>query len=86
MRYNKSLRNGGVDVIKFGANQGYSNIKRVIRFIEDELLATKGIATGALTVDAAEVSVRASRRRGKLISILSRGSDSKPFERERKRI
>lgn len=59
MRDNMSYRNGGRDPLSYGHFQAYSNIKRSIRHGPDDLLATKGIATGALTLPESEA--KASR-------------------------
>ncbi|KAJ0337236.1 hypothetical protein COL26b_008487 [Colletotrichum chrysophilum] len=50
MKGNMSDLNEGADVLSFGYFQGYSNIKRSVRHSPHDLLATKGYATGALTV------------------------------------
>ncbi|KID81726.1 hypothetical protein MGU_10931 [Metarhizium guizhouense ARSEF 977] len=57
MRDNMSFRNDGHDdVLSFPYWQGYSNIKKSIRNRPEDLLATKGIATAALTLSPAEAS------------------------------
>lgn len=94
MRDNMSYRNGGADPLRYGHFQGYSNIKRSIRHSPDDLLATKGIATAALTLpeDEAQVSNRVRSKRQRLIrqmqgQLTPDDPDStKPFARERQRI
>ncbi|KAJ6436869.1 MHYT domain signaling protein [Purpureocillium lavendulum] len=95
MRDNMSLQNDGVDVLSFGFFQGYSNIKRSIRSRADDLLATRGIATAALTLPPSEASrspayIRArqerlfQRLRGELTP--DQPQSSTPFARERQRV
>ena len=95
LRNNASVQNDGKDVLSFGFFQGYSNIKRSIRNRPEDLLATKGTATAALTLPPVEASrcpvqVRAKqeqllkRLRGELTPDLPESST--PFARERHRI
>lgn len=94
MRDNMSYRNSGADPLRYGHFQGYSNIKRSIRHSPDDLLATKGIATAALTLpeDEAQASNRVRSKRQRLIrqmqgQLTPDDPDStKPFARERQRI
>jgi hypothetical protein len=94
MRGNMSARNEGAEVLSFGYFQGYTNIKRSVRHSPNDLLATKGYATGALTVPTAEASGHHLTRdkRERLLRIV-RGqvtpedpAASKPFARERRQI
>jgi hypothetical protein len=94
MRENASYKNEGADVVSFGYFQAYSNIKRVIRHRPEDLLATKGIATAALTLPPAEANAMAHARdkQQRLLSQL-RGDrtpgtpeTSTPFARERQRL
>ena len=55
MKNNISFRNGGTDPLSYEHFQGYSNIKRSIRHSPNDLLATKGIATAALTLPDSDV-------------------------------
>lgn len=94
MKDNMSYRNAGADPLSFGYFQAYSNIKRGIRYGPDDLLATKGIATAALTLPAseAESSARLQAKRSRLREqLLGRQTPddpdaSRPFARERRRI
>jgi hypothetical protein len=56
MRGNMSAWNEGAEVLLLSYFQGYSNIKRSVRHSTNDLLATKGCATAALTVPTAEAS------------------------------
>lgn len=95
MRDNMSLQNDGVDVLSFGFFQGYSNIKRSIRSRADDLLATRGIATAALTLPPSEASRNPAHIRARQARLLRRlrgeltpeqPQSSTPFARERERI
>ena len=89
IRDNMSFQNDGADVLSCGYFQAYSNIKRNIRHGPDDLLATKGIATAALTLPEAEAfSSHTRAKRDRLLQRL-RGEltpenpdSSKPFARE----
>lgn len=94
MQENMSYQHNGSSVLKYGYFQGYSNIKRSIRHGPDDLLATKGVATAALTLPNRDgaLSARVSAKRDRLLQHL-RGQltpndpeSSKPFARERQRI
>jgi hypothetical protein len=50
MQENMSYQHNGAGVLSYGYFQGYSNMKRSIRHGPNDLLATKGIATAALTL------------------------------------
>jgi hypothetical protein len=89
-----SYRNDGADPLTLGYFQGYSNIKRCIRHGPDKLLATKGIATGALTLPESEAAtssrILAKRQRLRRQFLGQNTPDdpdaSKPFAREHRRI
>lgn len=94
MKENMSHQNQGADVLSFGFFQGYSNLKRSIRHRPDDLLASHGLATGALTIPSTEAQSTA-RLKGKQQRLLAqlRGQltpdnpgASTPFARERQRI
>ncbi|KAH7109222.1 hypothetical protein EDB81DRAFT_930064 [Dactylonectria macrodidyma] len=94
MKENMSHQNQGADVLSFGFFQGYSNLKRSIRHRPDDLLASHGLATGALTIPSTEAQ-RTARLQGKQQRLLAqlRGQltpdnpgASTPFARERQRI
>ena len=94
MKDNMSFRNGGTDPLSCGHFQGYSNIKRSIRHGPDDLLATKGIATAALTLPDSDVpgSGRLAMQRQKLRRQLmgdltpNDPNASRPFAREGRRV
>jgi hypothetical protein len=95
MRDNMSYQNDGMDVLSFGFFQGYSNIKRSIRSRPDDLLATRGIATAALTMPPSEAARNAAHVQGRQHRLLQRlrgdltpdqREASTPFARERQRI
>lgn len=95
MRDNMSYHNDGIDVLSFGFFQGYSNIKRTIRSRPDDLLATRGIATAALTMPPSEAARNAAHIQGRQQRLLQRlrgdltpdqRESSTPFARERQRI
>jgi len=87
-----SYQNGGADPLSYGYFQAYSNIKRSIRREPQDLLATKGIATAALTLPESEAQassrVQAKRqrlRRQLLGQTTPEDPDaSKPFAREQR--
>jgi hypothetical protein len=94
MQDNMSYQHNGASVLKYGYFQGYSNIKRSIRHGPDDLLATKGVATAALTLPNRDgtLSPRVAAKRDRLLQQL-RGQltpndpeSSTPFARERQRI
>ncbi|PON20237.1 hypothetical protein TGAM01_v210879 [Trichoderma gamsii] len=62
MKSNMSHQNQGADVLSFGFFQGYSNLKRSFRHREDDLLASQGSATAALTIPATEAARTAQWR------------------------
>ena len=94
MRDNMSYLNGGADVLTAGYSQGYSNVKRAIRHGPKDLLPTKGVASGALTLPESEaaVSTRVQAKRQCLRRQLlgqttpNDPGASQPFVRERRRI
>jgi hypothetical protein len=94
LRDNMSYRNEGADVLSCGFFQGYSNIKRAIRHGPDDLLAAKGMATGALTLPRSEAQASAwmARKQQRLLDqIEGRRSQespdaSRPFARESQRV
>jgi hypothetical protein len=94
MRENASYMNEGADVVSFGYFQAYSNIKRVIRHRPEDLLATKGFATAALTLPPIEAAATAytQNKQRKLLSQLREDltpaipQSSRPFARERQRL
>ena len=57
MQENISYQNSSASVLSYRYFQAYSNIKRSIRYRLDNLLATKGIATGALALLASKANV-----------------------------
>lgn len=94
MKSNMSHQNQGADVLSFGFFQGYSNLKRSFRHREDDLLASQGSATAALTIPAAEAA-RTAQWRAKQQRLLRRvrgeqtpenPAASTPFARERQRV
>ncbi|KAJ9651742.1 hypothetical protein H2201_009261, partial [Coniosporium apollinis] len=94
MRDNMSFQNDGADVLSCGYFQAYSNIKRSIRHGADDLLASKGIATAALTLPESEANTsnRNKPKRQRLLHHL-RGmltpedpDSSRPFAREQRRV
>lgn len=79
------------EVLSAGFFQGYSNIKRVIRHTPDDLLASRGVATGALTLPPSAVNGNASARKQqrRLLNLLRGGVEpdsdpdlQRPFARE----
>ncbi|PNP37738.1 hypothetical protein TGAMA5MH_10357 [Trichoderma gamsii] len=94
MKSNMSHQNQGADVLSFGFFQGYSNLKRSFRHREDDLLASQGSATAALTIPATEAA-RTAQWRAKQQRLLRRvrgeqtpenPAASTPFARERQRV
>lgn len=93
-RDNMSYENEGADVVQYKHFQAYSNIKRTIRHRADDLLASQGLATGALTLPPADTAHGAHIRtkRQKLPERLEERltpdnpEASTPFARERQRI
>ena len=83
---NLSYRNNGEEILRGGYFQAYSNVKRVIRHSPDTLLATKGIATAALSLPRGEAKFShvAAKQHDTLIQKLHGPDHSKPFARERK--
>jgi hypothetical protein len=94
MRDNMSFQNDGADVLSCEYFQGYSNIKRSIRYNPEDLLVTQGTATAALTLPAADAnrSYQAQLKQNTLLSRLQGAYSpqepdaSKPFAREQLRI
>jgi len=94
LRDNMSYRNEGADVLSCGFFQGYSNVKRAIRHGPDDLLASKGMATGALTLPRSEaqgsawIAKKQQRLLDQIEGKLSQESPdaSRPFARERQRV
>lgn len=94
MRDNMSFQNDGADVLSCEYFQGYSNIKRSIRYNPEDLLVTQGTATAALTLPVADAnsSHRTRTKQQTLLNRLQGGCSphdpnaSKPFARERLRI
>ncbi|EEU33880.1 uncharacterized protein NECHADRAFT_89060 [Fusarium vanettenii 77-13-4] len=62
--------NQGADMLSFGFFQGYSNLKRSIRHRPDDLLASHGLATAALTIPSTEAQ-RTARLRDKQQRLLA---------------
>ena len=94
MKDNMSFQNDGADVLSCNHFQAYTNIKRSIRYNPEDLLATQGIATAALTLPASETQA-AARIKSKQQRLLRRlqghatpedPEASRPFARERQRI
>ncbi|KAG6105358.1 hypothetical protein E4U14_005154 [Claviceps sp. LM454 group G7] len=89
---NMKVQNDGQEVLYFGGFQGYSSgLKRAIRHKKEDLLATQGCATAALTLSPAEASRVPAHLRTKHERLLRviRGQQtpgqpqaSKPFARE----
>ncbi|KAF6791707.1 hypothetical protein CMUS01_16213 [Colletotrichum musicola] len=94
MRHNMSRRNEGADVLSFGFFQGYSVIKQTMRSRADDLLATKGLATAALTLPPPEArqSAPTNARQNQLLRHIrgeltpDQPGASTPFARERQRV
>ena len=79
-----SQLNEGADVVSFGYFQCYTNMKRSFRHSPNDLLATQGSHTAALTVSRADVLpfTNARSRRDTLLSAVRGGTATKPFARE----
>lgn len=85
-------RNFGANIFSFGHCHGYTNTKRCIRHSPDDFLATKGIATGAMTLPRKPGlgGARAVQRREALIRKLTGAAfdqcegvpPTRPFARE----
>lgn len=94
MKDNMSFQNDGADVLSCDYFQGYSNIKRSIRYNPEDLLVTQGIATAALTLpeSAAKGSARVRAIQQRLLRRMQGSATpndpdaSRPFARERQRI
>ena len=94
MKDNMSFQNDGADVLSCNYFQAYTNIKRSIRHNPEDLLASQGIATAALTLPASEAqrSVRVKGAQQRLLRRLQGSATpedpeaSRPFARERQRI
>ncbi|SPJ82413.1 uncharacterized protein FTOL_09818 [Fusarium torulosum] len=95
MQDNLSLQNDEDQILSFGLFQGHSNNKRSIRKRPEELLATKGIATTALTMPPSKAKIVGGRTRSKQPELLRRlwgeltpeqPASTTPFARERQRI
>ncbi|KAL3291617.1 hypothetical protein RB213_015082 [Colletotrichum asianum] len=88
MKGNISDQNEGADVLSFSYFQGYSNIKQSVRHSPHDLLATKGYATGALTVPTSDTRATSAARekRKQLLRIIRSPNKSKPFAREHQQI
>jgi hypothetical protein len=91
---NLSFQNYGAAVLSSAYFQAYSNIKKSVRHSPDDLLATKGYATAALTLpeNEAKCSGVMARKRNRLLQRV-RGEltpddpgSSKPFAREGQRV
>ncbi len=94
MKDNMSYLNGGTDPLVYGYFQAYCNGKRAFRHDPKSFLATKGIATGALTLPESEASAsrhvqaKQQRLRRQLLGLNTPEDPeaSKPFARERRRL
>jgi hypothetical protein len=62
MLENIRFQNNGADAFRYGYFQGYSDIKSSISHDPMSLLATKGIATGALTLPKEEAEASTSTK------------------------
>ncbi|KAL3300088.1 hypothetical protein RB213_008632 [Colletotrichum asianum] len=62
MKGNMSDQNEGANILSFGYFQGYSNIKRSVRHSPHDLLATKGYATGVLTMPTLDAGATLAAR------------------------
>ncbi|KAL3292292.1 hypothetical protein RB213_011935 [Colletotrichum asianum] len=84
MKGNISDQNEGANILSFSYFQGYSNIKRSVRHSPHDLLATKGYATGVLTILTldARATLVAREKRERLLRIIYSPNKSKPFARE----
>ncbi|KAG9249377.1 uncharacterized protein F5Z01DRAFT_641250 [Emericellopsis atlantica] len=72
---NISYENDGGDVVSFGFFQAYSNLKRTFRHRADDLLASQGVATAALTVPRSDGDATPHDRQSSI-----------PFTREARRV
>ncbi|KAL5348503.1 hypothetical protein ACLOAV_005919 [Pseudogymnoascus australis] len=89
-----SAAGGDENVLSCDYFQGYSNIKRSIRYNPEDLLVTQGIATAALTLpeSAAKGSARVRAIQQRLLRRMQGSTTpddldaSRPFARERQRI
>ncbi len=94
MQDNMSYQHNGIKVLDCGYFQAYSNIKRSIRHGPNDLLATKGIATAALTLQNRNQNLPAwiIAKRERLLQRLQGQQSpddpatSQPFAREQRRI
>ncbi|KAL3290671.1 hypothetical protein RB213_009689 [Colletotrichum asianum] len=88
MKGNISDQNEGANILSFSYFQGYSNIKQSVRHSPHDLLATKGYATGALTMPTSDAGATSAARekRERLLRIIRSPNKSKPFARERQQI
>lgn len=94
IKNNMSYLNEGRDPLEWGYFQGYSGIKGCIRNGPQDMLATKGLATAALTLPAKEAAISA-RVRGQWARVRAQLIGEKtpedpeasiPFARERGRV
>ncbi|KAL3290980.1 hypothetical protein RB213_002100, partial [Colletotrichum asianum] len=85
MKGNMSDQNEGANVLSFSYFQGYSNIKRSVHHSPHDLLATKGYATGVLTMPTSDAGATSAARekRERLLRIICGPNKLKPFARER---
>ncbi|KAG5952292.1 hypothetical protein E4U57_006252 [Claviceps arundinis] len=93
---NMKVQNDGHEVLHFGGFQGYcSGLKRAIRHRKEDLLATQGCATAALTLSPSDASRGPARLRTKherLLGVIcgqqtpEQPQASIPFARESQRI
>ncbi|KAL3290736.1 hypothetical protein RB213_001403 [Colletotrichum asianum] len=81
MKGNISNQNEGANVLSFSYFQGYSNIKRSVRYSPHDLLATKGYATGVLTMPTldAGATLAAREKRERLLRIICSPNKLKLF-------
>ncbi|KAL7903999.1 hypothetical protein GGI35DRAFT_472744 [Trichoderma velutinum] len=94
MKSNMRHQNQSADVLSFGFFQGYSNLKWSFRHRKDDLLASQGSVTAALTIPAAEAA-RTAQWRAKQQRLMRRvrgeqtpenPAESTPFAREAQRV
>lgn len=91
---NMRFQNDGAHVLSCGYFQAYADIKRSIRHSPDDLLATKGVATAALSLSTKNSSLppTVTAKRDRLLRHLmgkhtpEDPKSSRPFFREQKRI
>ena len=94
MKDNMSFQNDGGSILDAGYWQAYNNIKTLIRHTSEDLLATRGSATAALTIPATDAASRAQTRKAQQTLLerirggLTPGNPdaSTPFARERQRV